>query len=135
MMTGQETSQDNAGGQSAVVVSSKPIARDPLLYSVSPLQLWVGRLVSRVNKAKTMEDGWLPVFSSASTHLRTVFAALQRDRRPILAFLLQMETGGMLLGGAFLEVISLRQNCNCKLHLSLQPFDLTIPGSRMLTNN
>ncbi|KAH8648547.1 P-loop containing nucleoside triphosphate hydrolase protein [Xylariales sp. PMI_506] len=82
------------------------IATDPFLYNLSPAQLWVGRLVTRINKADSMNDDWLPVFSCASTYLRTVFAALQRDRRPVLGFLLQKETGGMLLVSAILEVLS-----------------------------
>ncbi|UKZ95219.1 uncharacterized protein TrAFT101_010069 [Trichoderma asperellum] len=83
------------------------VATDPLLYSISPVQLWIGRLVSRVCKAKTMEDGWLPIFSCASAHLRTVAAPLYAKRpAAALKFLLQKETGGMLFCGAMLEAIS-----------------------------
>lgn len=81
------------------------VATDPLFYSISPVQLWIGRLVSRVCKAKTMEDGWLPIFSCASAHLRTVAAPLYAKRpAAALKFLLQKETGGMLFCGAILEV-------------------------------
>ncbi|KAL9468821.1 hypothetical protein ACSS6W_010515 [Trichoderma asperelloides] len=83
------------------------VATDPLFYSISPVQLWIGRLVSRVCKAKTMEDGWLPIFSCASAHLRTVAAPLYAKRpAAALKFLLQKETGGMLFCGAILEALS-----------------------------
>lgn len=86
-------------------VPGESVATDPLLYSISPVQLWIGRLVSRVCKAKTLEDGWLPVFSCASAHLRGVAAPLYAKRpAAALSFLLQKETGGMLFCGAILEV-------------------------------
>lgn len=85
--------------------SDESVATDPLLYSISPVQLWIGRLVSRVCKAETMEDGWLPVFSCASAHLRAVAAPLYtKHPAATLSFLLQKETGGMLFCGAVLEV-------------------------------
>lgn len=81
------------------------VATDPLFYSISPAQLWIGRLVSRVCNAKTMEDGWLPIFSCASARLRAVAAPLYAKRpAAALRFLLQKETGGMLFCGAVLEV-------------------------------
>ncbi|KAF3069892.1 ABC transporter C family member 10 [Trichoderma lentiforme] len=88
-------------------VPGESVATDPLLYSISPVQLWIGRLVSRVCKAKTLEDGWLPVFSCASAHLRGVAAPLYAKRpAAALSFLMQKETGGMLFCGAILEALS-----------------------------
>ncbi|KAJ4855595.1 ABC transporter domain-containing protein [Trichoderma breve] len=88
-------------------VLGESVATDPLLYSISPVQLWIGRLVSRVCKAKTLEDGWLPVFSCASAHLRGVAAPLYAKRpAAALSFLMQKETGGMLFCGAILEALS-----------------------------
>ncbi|KAL7952495.1 P-loop containing nucleoside triphosphate hydrolase protein [Trichoderma compactum] len=86
--------------------AGESVATDPLLYSISPVQLWIGRLVSRVCKAKTLEDGWLPVFSCASAHFRGVATPLYAKRAgEALSFLIQKETGGMLFCGAILEVL------------------------------
>ncbi|KAF3767031.1 P-loop containing nucleoside triphosphate hydrolase protein [Cryphonectria parasitica EP155] len=82
-----------------------PVAIDPLLYYVSPLQLWLGKLVSAVNKTGIMENEWLPVFSKASAHLRLVFAKIRSEHGAKAAFIFQWETGGMLLLGVTLELI------------------------------
>lgn len=81
-----------------------PIAHDPLLFYVSPLQSWLDRLVALVSKTGTMETDWLPVFTIASTHLRSVLARIHTRQRPRAAFLCQWETGGMFLLGVSLEV-------------------------------
>ncbi|KAK0756023.1 hypothetical protein N5P37_011396 [Trichoderma harzianum] len=102
---GQAPKRDDLDRQGPVPGES--VATDPLLYSISPVQLWIGRLVSRVCKAKTLEDGWLPVFSCASAHLRGVAAPLYAKRpAAALSFLMQKETGGMLFCGVILEALS-----------------------------
>lgn len=75
------------------------------MFYVSPLQLWLDRLVDVVGKAGTMDNSWLPVFTIASSHLRLVHARLHHEGRPIAAFFFQWEVGGMLLLGFALELI------------------------------
>lgn len=83
---------------------SGPITTDPLLYYLSPLQLWLGQVVSLVNRTGTIENEWLPVFTRASAHLRSVFARIRSEHGPKAAFMFQWETGGMLLLSIALEV-------------------------------
>ncbi|EHK26736.1 uncharacterized protein TRIVIDRAFT_34120 [Trichoderma virens Gv29-8] len=102
---GQAPKRDDLDRQCSTPGDS--VVTDPLLYSISPVQLWINRLVSRVCKAKTLEDGWLPVFSCASAHLRAVAAPLYaKHTASALSFLMQKETGGMLFCGAILEALS-----------------------------
>lgn len=83
---------------------SGPVATDPLFYYLSPLQLWLGQVVSLVNRTGTVENEWLPAFTRASAHLRSVLARIRSEHGPKAAFMFQWETGGMLLLGVFLEV-------------------------------
>ncbi|KAK2616712.1 hypothetical protein QQS21_000324 [Conoideocrella luteorostrata] len=105
-MAAQERPTDSQELQHQDHVRDSNVANDPLLYSVSPVQWWLGRLVSRICKAKTMEDDWLPVFSCASARLRDVATPLQAKHSAALKFLMQKHTGGMLLAGAILETLS-----------------------------
>ncbi|KAJ9137445.1 Spermidine/putrescine import ATP-binding protein potA [Pleurostoma richardsiae] len=83
-----------------------PVAKDPLLFYLSPLQLWVGRLVARVNESGDMENSWLPKFTKASQHLRGIFNQLRRGSGLKAALLLNWEMAGMLLLGGILELLS-----------------------------
>lgn len=80
-----------------------PVASNPLLFYVSPLQLWLDQLVEVVNKTGTMETDWLPVFTIATSHLRSVLAKIHSNHRAKAVFLCQWETGGMLVLGFTLE--------------------------------
>lgn len=80
-----------------------PVALNPLLSSISPLQLWLDRLVALVNSTGTLETRWLPVFTIASSRLRSVFAKIQSGRHARARFFCQWETGGMLILGVALE--------------------------------
>lgn len=82
---------------------SGPVALDPLLFYVSPLQLWLNRLVHMVSTTGTMDDSWLPVFTIASSHLRLVFARIHSENQPKTKFSFQWEVDGMLLLGVVLE--------------------------------
>lgn len=99
-----------------------PVAFNPLLFYASPLQLWLDRLVAMVNKTGTMETDWLPVFTIATSHLRSVFARgrIQSHHRTkaIFLFLCQWETGGMLALGVTLEARQLprRQGTTIPAH-------------------
>lgn len=77
----------------------------PKLFFASPAQLWIGPLISKVNKAGTLEEDWLPKLNQSAARLRVVFNALKREDGGFVPFLLQFEIGGMLLIGALLEVI------------------------------
>lgn len=56
-----------------------------------------------------MDNSWLPVFTTASSRLRSIFSAIRSDHRPKMAFLLKWEMGGMLLLGIALEASVLQQ--------------------------
>lgn len=79
----------------------KEAAKVPSLFFLSPVQLWIGSLIARVNKAGEIEQSWLPHFKRNATTLRALYETLQDGVWP---FLLQFEIGGMLLLGTFLEV-------------------------------
>lgn len=76
----------------------------PSWFFLSPGQLWISPLISRVNKATTIEEDWLPQFDQSAAALRTVFAVLGEQHGGVVAFLLQFDTGGMLVLGGALEV-------------------------------
>lgn len=76
----------------------------PRLFFLSPIQLWLGPLISKVTKSETLDDDWLPEFAQSATLLRDVFAPLKGEHASFMSFLMQFETGGMLLLGALLEV-------------------------------
>ncbi|KAM7198968.1 multidrug resistance-associated protein 4 [Rhypophila sp. PSN 637] len=92
----------------------EPIAIDPPLFFVSPFQLWVGRLVSRVNKSGgVLDDRWLPKFPSrGSASLRRIFSEFVKacpesgSSRGPWAFVLQFEVGVMVMLGFVLELLS-----------------------------
>jgi hypothetical protein len=88
--------------------SPPAFAADFSVFFVTPLQIWLGRLVSQVWKAGSIEDDWLPRFSCNSSHLRAVAAALGKNHHAKLAFLGQREIIGMLLLGAMFEVRAVR---------------------------
>lgn len=77
------------------------VALDPFLYSVSPLQLWLDKLVAVVSQTGTLEDEWLPVFTNASGHLRYIFAKVRSNRRAKAAFFLQWEIDGMFFSRGY----------------------------------
>ncbi len=93
----------------------------PSLFYISPIQLWIGPLISKVTKAATLEEEWLPEFAHSATALRDVFCPLKGDEPSIRSFLLQFETGGMLLLGAALEVcrVALCANALSRLEMAL----------------
>ncbi|KGQ04390.1 ABC transporter C family member 1 [Beauveria bassiana D1-5] len=76
------------------------------LFFLSPAQLWIGSLISRVNKATTIEEDWLPQFDQSAAALRRVFGALRGQHGGVAAFLLQFDTGGMLVLGGASEMMS-----------------------------
>ncbi|KAJ3492703.1 hypothetical protein NLG97_g5201 [Lecanicillium saksenae] len=76
------------------------------LFFISPAQLWIGSLISRVNKAGEIEQDWLPRFKRDATKLRALFEPLRDANGGFWPFLLQFEIGGMLLVGATLEIAS-----------------------------
>lgn len=94
---------------------SGPVALDPWLFYVSPLQLWLDGLVYVVGKAETLDNTWLPIFSVASSHLRLVFSRIHHEHCPTAAFLLQWEVGGMLLLGFVLEASVLQMSATRRL--------------------
>lgn len=79
----------------------KGTVKVPSLLFLSPVQLWIGSLIARVNKAGEIEQSCLPHFKRNATTLRALYEPLQDGVWP---FLLQFEIGGMLLLGALLEV-------------------------------
>lgn len=67
------------------------------------MQLWLGPLISRANKAGVIEEDWLPQLPSTTEKLRLLFGPLAKDGCGLTLFIIQFEIGGMLLLGAFLE--------------------------------
>ncbi|OAQ95919.1 hypothetical protein LLEC1_04564 [Akanthomyces lecanii] len=55
--------------------NSKEATRVPSLFFVSPVQLWIGSLIARVNKAGEIEQSWLPQFKRNAATLRALFTA------------------------------------------------------------
>lgn len=85
---------------------SKNATKVSSFFFVSPVQLWVGSLISKVNKAGEIEQDWLPHFTRNATKLRALYEPLKYENGDVWPFLLQFEIGGMLLLGALLEVCS-----------------------------
>jgi len=116
-------------------VEQKPlesVAYDPPLFYISPLQIWVGRLVNRAVAAETMQDVWLPVFSCASGKLREVFKKSRKKHGPKMAFLAQWEVGGLLLLSAALEVRAMGR-CS-SLCISIRTRLRTVTNFRVLAD-
>jgi len=78
-----------------------PILADFRFFFVSPLQIWLDGIISRVGRSGIVEDDRLPRFSCGSSYLRAVLRIFFYS---ILSFLCQPEIAGMLLLGAVLEV-------------------------------
>lgn len=73
-------------------------------FFISPAQLWIGSLISRVNKSGEIEKDWLPRFKRTATKLRALYEPLKNGKAGFRPFLMQFEIGGMLILGALLEV-------------------------------
>ncbi|KAJ6785291.1 hypothetical protein PWT90_01091 [Aphanocladium album] len=104
-------------GDDDVVKCPKEATKVSSLFFVSPAQLWIGSLISRVNKAGEIEQDWLPHFKRDATKLRALFEPLQDENGSVWYFLLQFEIGGMLLLGAVLEIASFTASLGAPLIL------------------
>lgn len=96
--------------QDDVTEASKKATRVSPVFFISPAQLWIGSLISRVNKAGEIEQDWLPQFKPTATKLRSLYEPLAKGNGGVRPFLLQFEIGGMLLLGALLEASQIKQN-------------------------